>query len=428
MTIAVEAVVEPASVEPVEQVTQEEDPGPTATADSEMPFEPTDSGFTAKARGYNVLIANGEADLTVGNSSHTIHMGFVGGAEEAVADADDPSLAAAEATSLSSITYRDIYPGIDVVYSDDDKELEYSFVVHADGDPSEIAIEFSGVRGLEIREDGTLLVDSRAGRDLKTTAPYAYQEIDGGQTSVDSSYVMSGDGTIGFAVGEYDPTFPLTIDPTFVASSSAGAAAASLTLDLPAGVVADDLLLAQILVRDDGAAFTAPTGWTLVRSDAFTGELVKQEIYYRVAGSSEPATYTWTFDKSDDYVGAIAAYRDVDVSDPINTHDANLNNPGSPTIAPSITTTVADTTLIGVFGHRDPDPIGAPASMTENWNYATGGLAVQGADETLVGPGATGTRTAIDASGTANISALIASRRLRRLTKAGTHHPRLCYS
>ena len=48
---------------------------------------------------------------------------------------------------------------------------------------------------------------------LKDAAPVSYQLIGGKLVPVESRYELRGDGGYGFAVGSYDPRYPLIIDP-----------------------------------------------------------------------------------------------------------------------------------------------------------------------------------------------------------------------
>src|SRR5207302_9439739 len=53
-------------------------------------------------------------------------------------------------------------------------------------------------------------------------APVARQEIDGKRVPVSAKYVVNADGTVGFELGEYDRSWPLTIDPTIIYSTYLG--------------------------------------------------------------------------------------------------------------------------------------------------------------------------------------------------------------
>ena len=47
-------------------------------------------------------------------------------------------------------------------------------------------------------------------------APLAWQEFGAQRVAVPETYALTGDGSIGFALGPYDRAIPLTVDPTIV--------------------------------------------------------------------------------------------------------------------------------------------------------------------------------------------------------------------
>src|SRR6185295_2616522 len=52
--------------------------------------------------------------------------------------------------------------------------------------------------------------------------PIAWQELDGERAPVSARYAISADGSVGFAVGDYDRGSPLTIDPVIEYSTYLG--------------------------------------------------------------------------------------------------------------------------------------------------------------------------------------------------------------
>src|SRR5215212_5905249 len=68
-----------------------------------------------------------------------------------------------------------------------------------------------------------LLVQTSLGV-LKDAAPVSYQRIGGERVPVKSRYKLEGDGGYGFAVGSYDPRYPLIIDPGLDYSTFLGGA------------------------------------------------------------------------------------------------------------------------------------------------------------------------------------------------------------
>ena len=133
----------------------------------------------------------------------------------------------------------------------------------------------------------------------------------------------------------------------------------TLVLPRPSGTVSGDVLLASVALRST-TAITAPAGWTLVRVDP-RATIFRQAVYVHVAGGAEPASYTWTFASARPAVGTIAAYSGVDSANPIVAH-SGIDSAGSASItAPSLTTTVPNTRLVGFFGIVGTTTIGPPA-------------------------------------------------------------------
>ena len=66
------------------------------------------------------------------------------------------------------------------------------------------------------------LVLHTAGGDVVEHAPVVYQEIGGVRQPVSGQFVLEGDGQVGFAVGAYDHSQPLVIDPVLSYSTYLG--------------------------------------------------------------------------------------------------------------------------------------------------------------------------------------------------------------
>ncbi len=70
-----------------------------------------------------------------------------------------------------------------------------------------------------------------------------------------------------------------------------------VSVTMPSGIRAGDVLLAQILVFDGSGSDvpTAPSGWTAIRRDSVSsGNQATSWLYYKLAGSSEPSSYSWS--------------------------------------------------------------------------------------------------------------------------------------
>jgi hypothetical protein len=111
-----------------------------------------------------------------------------------------------------ALRYINLYPGIDLLYEGVSDGLKSTYIVRPGADPGAINIEYYGQDELSVAPDGTLLLTTGAGT-ITHSAPYCYQVIDGSVVEVSSAYTLSGQGRVGFAVGDYDRDCDLIIDP-----------------------------------------------------------------------------------------------------------------------------------------------------------------------------------------------------------------------
>ena len=118
--------------------------------------------------------------------------------------------------TYASLIYRDLWPGIDLVYTGTGSRLKYTFVVQPGADPNQIQLAYRGASGVRINEAGQLEVSTPL-EDFQEDNPYAYQEVEGQRLEVEAAYrleVEASDGVqFGFRVGSYDPHKELVLDP-----------------------------------------------------------------------------------------------------------------------------------------------------------------------------------------------------------------------
>ena len=110
-----------------------------------------------------------------------------------------------------------VYPGIDVVYYGAGNHLEYDFEVAAGADPSQIRLAFEGPlekSAARVTDAGDLQI-GEGDNALMQRAPVIYQQAaDGSRKPVEGGYRMAADGTVTVALGKYDHSAKLVIDPT----------------------------------------------------------------------------------------------------------------------------------------------------------------------------------------------------------------------
>jgi hypothetical protein len=116
--------------------------------------------------------------------------------------------------TFGKVRYSNLYPGIDVLFHADESgsELEHDFVVAPDADPKAIRFEMSGADALRLRPDGQLAIVVQ-GKTLIFHQPRAYQETRNGRVAVEAEFRVDAHRVVGFHLGKYDHTSPLTIDP-----------------------------------------------------------------------------------------------------------------------------------------------------------------------------------------------------------------------
>ena len=118
------------------------------------------------------------------------------------------------------VRYENVYPGINLLFYGNQGRLEYDFQVAPGADPGQAELEFDGAKKLELK-DGALVIHSEDGR-VRLEAPRVYQEIGGQQHAVDGRFVLRGANRAGFAVGSYDHSRELVIDPILTFSTYFG--------------------------------------------------------------------------------------------------------------------------------------------------------------------------------------------------------------
>jgi hypothetical protein len=131
---------------------------------------------------------------------------------------NDPAQWHTHVATYGQVAYRDVYPGIDLVYYGNQQQLEYDFIVAPGTDPGHIALRFAGSEGMEVNAQGDLVLHTAIG-DVVQHRPVAYQTGAGGRQEVASRYELDG-ADVRFVVGAYDPSRPLVLDPLVLGYST----------------------------------------------------------------------------------------------------------------------------------------------------------------------------------------------------------------
>lgn len=114
---------------------------------------------------------------------------------------------------FEEIRYENVYPNIDLrFYINENKELEFDYIVLPGGDPNLIQYSLDGVESLQVLQQGELSYCSPFG-ELRSSKPFSYQGQESIIKEVASKYKLVGNNLC-FSIKDYDPKRPLIIDPT----------------------------------------------------------------------------------------------------------------------------------------------------------------------------------------------------------------------
>jgi hypothetical protein len=221
--------------------------------------------FLAHGPGYSLYLTSDEAEMVLGSEQQSTASSQQSGPESLAGAADiqstvvrmqvlggkagvqavgeqqmpgivnyflgnDPSQWRTHLATYGRVTYPDIYPGIALAYYSNQQQLEYDFVVAPGADPTQIRLGFSGADQVALDAQGDLVLGV-GGQEIHQHKPFVYQDVNGARREIPSAFVVTnsspigGEGSVsgvGFALGVYDPSRPLVIDPVLSYSTYLG--------------------------------------------------------------------------------------------------------------------------------------------------------------------------------------------------------------
>src|ERR1700722_2003070 len=162
----------------------------------------------------------------------------------------DPKKWRTNVPAYAKVRYKNVYPGIDLVYYGNNRAVEYDFDLAPGADPTRIQFLVKGADALKIDSEGNLAL-SKGSSTMRFRAPLIYQSAGAKRTLVPGGYVMRGDTHVGFAVGNHDSSQPLVIDPVLVYSTFLGGSSD----DFADGIAVDSAGDAYVVGLTDSADF-----------------------------------------------------------------------------------------------------------------------------------------------------------------------------
>src|SRR3989441_4502002 len=134
---------------------------------------------------------------------------------------NDPAKWRANVPTYANVEYRDVYPGVNLVYYGNQRQLEFDFIVAPGADPQRIRLGVEGADRLDLDAQGDLVVHA-GGAQVRLQQPHVYQMANGVRQEIESRYVLNDHHQVEIWVAAYDTHKPLVIDPALAYSTYLG--------------------------------------------------------------------------------------------------------------------------------------------------------------------------------------------------------------
>ena len=181
--------------------------------------------FLARASGYTLFVTADEAVFT-GRDGSVERMKLLGAnpklrfepldQQPGVSNyfiGNDPSKWRTNIANYGKVALREVYPGIDLVFYGNERQLEYDWVVAPGADPKQIHVKWEGPSQVTKNASGDLVLSA----SLVQHKPVILQD----GTRIHGGYVVRG-REVAFELAKYDAAKPLVIDPVLVYSTYLG--------------------------------------------------------------------------------------------------------------------------------------------------------------------------------------------------------------
>ena len=179
--------------------------------------QPSDSvaQYVAHGQGYQIYLSSAGALIRVqpapGAAAGEVFMEFAGGrTTKALAGPElpgkvnyilgnDPRQWQLSLPTYERVTYQQVYPGVDLVYRGNQRQLEFDLMLQPGTDVGAARLKLTGARGLRLDANGALVLGTDAG-DMTIGAPEIYQEVGGARKAVRGRYKLLRHGEVAFQV------------------------------------------------------------------------------------------------------------------------------------------------------------------------------------------------------------------------------------
>jgi hypothetical protein len=167
---------------------------------------------------------------------------------------NDPRKWCTDVANYQRVEYRNIYPGIDLLYKGDQRQLEYDLVVAPGADPNAVQLVFEGAQKIEVGADGGLMLYTANGI-LRQHKPLVYRIAGGTRQLVESRYLIQNGQQVSFDIARYDVGKALVIDPVLEYSTFLGGGSGNMIDSISEAVSVDSFGNAFVTGATDISTF-----------------------------------------------------------------------------------------------------------------------------------------------------------------------------
>ena len=187
-------------------------PGTLAVAQNKSSVGITETSLTLHSHAYEVkfLNANPHPQIVPDKPLNSYNNYFIG---------NDSTKWASRCKVYQAVTYKNVYPNIDIRYYTNNGQLKYDIIVNPGGNPENISMYYDGVDGLKLKESALLIKTSIT--EIKELLPYSYVLLQAGRKEVSCNYELKGN-IVRFRLEnkkEFNSTLVIDPSPVFITFS-----------------------------------------------------------------------------------------------------------------------------------------------------------------------------------------------------------------
>lgn len=219
---------------------------------------------------------------------------------------NNPSAWATGVKVYRAVSLQKFSEGIDILLQFDGGKPRYDFIVRPNTDINTLKFRFAGATKVEYIEQGAALRLGTTMGEIVTGRIIAYQEIEGERHNIPCIFtprkLQDGSLAVGFKIGDYDHTRPLTIDPlvysTYIGKDGVDSVA-TFTQDKSGNIVVAGCTDSQVFPTSTGAYDTTYNGGMDAFITKYDDKLSRIIFSTYLGGGSDDKINALTLDVND---------------------------------------------------------------------------------------------------------------------------------